>query len=298
VKILVTGSNGFIGKHICKRLRQEHEIIGLGTKSEGTLSGIQYIQADIVSLEFIPELKDRLNSCDVIIHVAACIDMSLFNDKLIDVNCKGTSHIMQLAKEIGCHQLIHTSSLPVIGFPTELPIIEEQLPKPNTLYHSSKLAAEYIVNQGVKYGIKPVNLRLPSPIGVGMSEKTLLPILLKQSLLHQPISIYGKGLRRQNYIDVRDITDAVEKCIANGVEGTYNIASETVISNIDLAKLCIEMTNSDSRITFTDKEDLEEKYCWDISIEKAKEAFAFKPQYTLRNTIMDILYSWKQIETV
>lgn len=298
MKILVTGSNGFIGRYICQRLQLEHEVIGLGTKPKGYLSNIEYIQADIEKPEFVTKIKERLKECYVIIHAAACIDMNPFNDQMIDINCKGTNHVMQLAKETGCRQLIHISSLPVIGFPSGLPITEEHLPKPNSLYHISKLTAEHIINQGFNYGIKSVNLRITSPIGAGMNEKTLLPILLKRSLQNQPITIYGRGLRKQNYIDVRDIAEAVARCVDHKVDGIYNIAAETVISNIDLARLCIELTNSDSQIFFEGREDPEEEYCWKTSIVKAKESIGFQQQYTLQTTIMDILDYWNRARTV
>ena len=294
MRIMVTGVNGFIGSHICKILLQDHhEIVGIGTQLTCDTQGIQYIHADIVSPEFASKLKTRLNSCDVIIHAAACILMEPFNDRVLDVNCKGTNHILELATKISCQQLIHTSSLPIIGFPTELPIIEEQLPKPKTLYHISKLAAEHIVKQSDRYGIKAVNLRISSPIGAGMNEKTFLPILLRKSLANEPITIYGKGLRRQNYIDVRDIAEFVMGCINNNLTGTYNVAAETVISNIDLAKLCIQITNSTSEIVYSGKNDPEENYRWEVSIAKAKKHFGFNPKYSIADSIIDILDYWK-----
>lgn len=295
MKILITGSNGFIGNYACNRLKKEHNIIGIGTKKKNTISEIEYYQGDIVSNSFVAEIKDKVESCDVIIHLAAYIDKDDFNDKLIDVNCKGTLNIVQLAIALGAKKIIYSSSLPVIGEPMILPITEEHQVHPNTLYHITKLMSEHILNLAIKFGIKSVYLRIPSPIGIGMNENTILPIILKSCLKDEPITIYGKGQRKQNYIDVRDIVEAIALAtISDKVEGIYNIASEKVISNIELANLCISITKSKSEIIFNDKVDLEESYCWDTSIKKASNTFSFQPKYALNETITGILKYWEE----
>ena len=295
--ILVTGSNGFIGSYICNRLKHAHEVIGVGTRSESSVSDIQYIQSNIESGDFVTGVINAHGQCDVFIHCAAHISKKNFEDNLLDVKCTGTNHIVQLAKEMNCTTVIHLSSIPVIGTPNDLPISELHFTAPKSLYHISKHSAEYIVNLSSDFGIMPVNLRIPSPIGAGMNEKTILPVLLRQCLLNQPITLLGKGLRKQNYIDVRDISEAVVSCINRQVKGTYNIASDAVISNVDLANLCIEMTGSKSQISFSNTIDPEEKNSWAISIAKAKNEFGFQPQYSLRDSIKTILAYWEQVES-
>lgn len=289
MKILVTGSNGFIGKYICEKLKKNHKVTGVGTKENSGVSGIDYIQTNIESVDFVNKISKKIKKCDIIIHLAALIDKEDFNDNLINVNCKGSLHIVELAKEIGVKKIIHSSGLPVIGKPIIFPITEDHPINPHTLYHITKLTSEYIINLSSKYGIKPINLRIPSPIGPEMNEKTLLPTLLIHCLNNEPIIIYGKGLRKQNYIDVRDIAETIDDIVNLDIDGTYNITSEEVISNIDLAKLCIKMTSSKSKIIFNGKEDPEDDYCWKTSIDKAKKDFSFKPKYSLNDSINNIL---------
>lgn len=289
MRILVTGSNGFIGKYVSNRLKEEYDVIGIGMRDKSTVQGIKYHQAFIESSTFVDQIKEKVKFCDVVIHLAAFIDKDEFSNKLIDVNCKGTNHVLQLAKELNCKKIIHTSSLPIIGKPMTLPITEEHELNPRTLYHNTKLMSEKIINLGSEYNIKPINLRIPSPIGVGMNEKTILPLILRQCLGNNPITLYGTGERRQNYIDVRDITEVIVNSVKNDIEGTYNVATEKTISNIELAKLCIHLTNSYSKIVFNGKEDPENSFCWDISLEKIKKAMPYKLKYTLVDTINDLL---------
>jgi len=292
MRILITGSNGFIGNYACNRLKHEHEIIGIGTKHLSTVPGIIYHKANIEDQSFVAEIKKKVEHCDIVIHLAAQMDKDNFNYKLIDVNCRGSLNVLLLAKELGAKKIIHSSGLTVIGKPVFLPITEEHPTSPSTLYHITKLTSEQIINLGSQHNINAVNLRIASPVGIGMNEGTILPVLLKRCLKNQPIIIHGNGLRKQNYIDVRDVAEAIFATIDNGIDGTFNIASETVISNIDLANLCIKTTKSYSEITFNGKEDPEESYCWNTSILSAKKTFSFEPQYSLVDTINDMLNYW------
>lgn len=292
LKILITGSNGFLGKYVCNILKEEHELVGIGTKNESSVSGIEYHSINIESDHFVSDIMSKVGACDIIIHLAAYIDKDNLNKRLIDVNCIGSLNIVSAARELGVKKIIYSSGLPVIGKPMILPITEEHPQYPNTLYHISKLMTEHIMRLAYDYGIKYVNLRIPSPIGIGMNENTILPVMLKHCLKDEPMLIYGRGLRKQNYIDARDIAEAIKTLVKNDVDGTFNITSETVISNIELAKLCKKITESNSEIVYIDKQDPEETYCWKASIDKAKEAFLFKPKYTLKDTILDILDDW------
>lgn len=294
MKILVTGSNGFIGKYLCNRLKEEYDVIGLGTNENSKVQGIEYLQAFIENPSFVSQIKEKLKSCDVVVHLAALIDKDNFNDNLIDVNCKGTIHVLQLARELNVEKIIHASSLPLIGKPITLPITEEHEINPETLYHITKSMSEQIINLGSKYNIKTINLRIPSPIGIGMNGKTILPVMLKNCLSNKPIAIYGKGERRQNYIDARDVSEVIVNSIKNDFEGTYNIASEKNISNIELAKLCIKLTNSSSEIVFNGKVDLEDDFCWDISLKKVKEVMPFYLKYSLEETIKDLINEFEK----
>lgn len=296
MNILITGSNGFIGKNLCYKLSEISDVtvFGMGKGINRNSFVKNYIEYDISIDSFNKDIITRLQNCDVIIHTAACIDKDDFNSQLIDVNCRGTNNILNLAKEINCKKIIYISSIPVIGIPTNLPITENHITKPNTLYHITKLTGEYIVNQAEKYNILPIILRIPSPVGIGMNPKTILPIFLKQCILNNDIQILGNGSRKQNYIDIRDIEQAVQKCLIKNVKGCFNIASNKTISNLELAELCIKLCNSHSRIIFSNTFDKEENVCWDISIKKAKEYLDYMPLYSIEDTIKVMIEEYRK----
>lgn len=286
--VLITGINGFIGRHIAKALYKNDAYVLYGIGRGKTLamhdsSDISYMQCDIISEASVNRVYENFPACDVLIHAAASIDFAK-GDECLSTNTIGTYHICRLAKLWKCSQFIYLSSIPIIGIPVKLPITEEHDVNPQTIYHISKYAGEQIVDIALDPQTKRTILRLPSPIGRGMRDSVILSIFLKNCYENRDLMICGKGSRRQNYIDVRDIGMGVARVLAVGAEGLYNLAGERSISNLELAKECIDITKSESNIYFQG-EDAQDDIEWDISIEKARKKLGFIPQYTVRESI-------------
>lgn len=156
------------------------------------------------------------------------------------------------------------------------------------MYHVSKLAGEYAVRAS---GIKPVILRIPSPIGPGMNRKTFLPVVISSCLENRPVKLYGTGGRIQNYISVLDIARAVCLCVKNDAEGCFNLAGDS-ISNLSLAKLCRELLSSRSEIVFAGEPDPADDQAWEISGEKAAAQMGFSPSVGIEESILALARSY------
>lgn len=291
--ILLTGSNGFVGQEIAKCIADEGHIIGLGRKSENQCPYVdEYVSADLSKEGALDSLKGR--KLDVIIHVAANLNMAADDAKVIADNCLGTFYLTRLAVETGCSRFLYISSLPVVGTPkpdeTGM-ITEKNLPHPETVYHASKLMGEHLVGLLNRQGIQSTSLRIPSPVGAGMSIKTILPVFLQQARNGETITLRGKGTRRQNYVDVRDIAQAVLKAIqALQLSECYHIVAPQTVSNVELAKLCIQMSGSQSDIKF-EGQDSSDGVDWCADGSLAEKELGFVPKYTLEDTI-----AWMQSE--
>lgn len=286
MRVLITGSSGFIGGAIAASLsRCEMEIVGLDSCPQTDFAYSAHSSLDIASDDFIHQAVHSISPCDVIIHAAASKDLDLFQPLVIKSNCLGTQQLLKLASLWKTKKFIFLSSLPVVGKPSQLPITEQHSTSPETAYHASKLFGEYLVQLAKNNRMMSVSLRLTAPIGRGMPAGRLLSIMVKQARKNAPITLYGQGGRIQNYVDVRDISQAVHLCIQKDVGGIFNIGSHESISNLNLARLCVKTLSSSSTIQFSGHPDKEEDVAWEVSIEKAHRQLGYSPLYTLEDTI-------------
>lgn len=285
-RVLITGVNGFIGRHIAEMLKKEkkYQIYGIGKKiSKSSVENINYIERDICSDGFVDSMYNKLPLCEIIIHLAACIDFNK-EKECLKVNVLGTYQVCRLANRWNCSQFIYFSSIPVIGRPEIFPITEKHMVNPKTVYHISKCTGEQIVKGILNPQIKSLILRVPSPVGKGMRTSTIIGVFLENCMKNNALVLKGKGRRRQNYVDVRDICNAVLKSIEKQADGLYHIAGEHSFSNLELARICIDIVKSESEIVFQG-EDLEEEFNWDISIEKARNEIGYIPQFSIQESL-------------
>lgn len=289
MRVLVTGSNGFIGKYITKTFSENgYEVVGVGLKKESNNPYIsRYFNWDM-GHEPIPEeiLHTKVNC---IIHAAASLDKTDDNIELIYSNCIGTFRVYELAKSISTESVILLSGVPILGLHCNQIIDEKTVPNPETMYHATKASQEFILNQLSKTGIRICSLRIPSPIGPGQPEKTIVPIFVRRAMNNEKIILSGKGTRRQNYVDVRDIADCISfLCKTRSEQGTFVIGSEKTVSNYELAELCIKLARSSSNIVFNGKEDQSDDDNWTIDCSKLKDE-GFELRYSIENTICDMI---------
>ena len=284
--VYITGSNGFIGSWLAKYLNKYYKVIGFGRQKCSRIDEIEYYKWDISNPWNTCEMPEK--NPDVIIHAAAMIDKDNLSKQSVITNCLGTYNVLEMAVKTKAKSIIYISSLPIVGEEHNNPIDEELPLKPNSLYHATKAAGELIISQAQSYGIKVVSLRVPSPIGPDMPVKTILPIFIKNALDNLPIRIMGKGTRKQNYLDVRDLAKAIKLIIDKDVNsGVYNIGAKNIISNIDLAKMCRDVLNSECDIALNGDDRLD-NLDWTTDDSKLINAIGEYQEHSMKESIIDI----------
>lgn len=299
MNILVTGSNGYIGGHVCKWLRDSgYYVIGLGRHEKSLIDVDEYVCCDLFT-ERTNGLTDLLQvpKLDAIVHLAADMRKEPFNTDVIASNCVGTQRLLELCEQKMIPTFVQLSSLPVIGKPIQDPILENHPIAPPTVYHVTKRTQELLANYAwSKYKVRTVSLRITSPVGVGINPKTILPVFIKNAMENKDIVLQGKGTRKQNYIHVRDIAQAIEKAILSNVQGVFNLASNNLISNYDLAIKCKEVIQSGSRIIFSGVADPMDDYVWNVSLDKISKEIGYIPKISIETAIYEIWNDLKQHE--
>lgn len=288
MKILVTGSNGFIGSNVAKWLKERgHYIIGLGRHEESQAEVDEYIQCDLNS-DKVFEIE--CDGIDALVHLAADMRKEPHTVTVVEANCTGTQRLLELCEEKNVPVFVQLSSLPVIGKPAECPITEHHSLKPPTVYHATKLMQEYLANYAdYKHGLRTVSFRISAPVGNGMNPKTIFPVFVDKALKGEDLVLLGKGSRKQSYVHVDDIAQAIYKAIVSEkAHGVYNLSSRNLLSNLELAEKIVEISNSSSEIKFSGTEDPSDTEVWEVSLEKIERDMGYVPEIGIEECIREM----------
>lgn len=143
MKILVTGSTGRVGRAIYIQLCTEHDVIGFDIAPSST--------ADVVaSIQDERAVAGALRGVEAVVHVAALHAPQVGHraDKDFEaINVAATRSLARLAIEAGVRRFVFTSTTALYGAgaaegePAAW-VTEETVPRPRTIYHRTKLAAE------------------------------------------------------------------------------------------------------------------------------------------------------------
>jgi len=288
VRVLLTGASGFVGGACASHLaRRGLEVVGLSRRRPGNSALAEELQADLGSPGAAEAIAAATAPCEAIVHAAASVEIGSDPVELILANCLGTQQALALGRAWGVRQFVFLSSVPVVGRPTGSPILESHQVAPETPYHATKAFGELLVATEAAAGHAGVSLRLSAPVGPGMPDDRILPVFVRRAVRDESLRVHGRGTRRQNYVDVRDVAAAVEGALERDVTGVFNVAGQDAISNRELAQLCVRELDSHSAVELTG-DDPEEGLAWEISIEKAARELGYVPHQSIEDSIHDI----------
>jgi len=226
-RVGVTGANGHIGNVVCRKLvEQGFTVRAMYHSDKRSLQdlSVEMGQGDILNLE---EVKHFVQGCEVVVHCAAIISIQGDPDgRVFKTNTEGPHHVLKAALEAGVRRIIHVSSVHAV---TELPHTEpfnESRPYKTVndpAYDYSKARGEQILLEGsVNTPLEVVILRPSSVIG----PFDFRPSLLGTALLDfyfQKVPFLPEG--GYDFVDVRDVAQAIVNAIYHGRDGEVYILS-------------------------------------------------------------------------
>lgn len=286
MRALVTGATGFIGNHlIIELLKNGWEIFCLVRQHiPAPPAGIVCIYADLSDPDSIDVAVEQTSNIDVIFHIGALLptgQLSIGVEDFLITNTISTCRLLKIASILRTKAFVFASSLPVIGKPQDLPITEKHKTTPQHPYLLSKLAAELSCEMSrCQEQTNVISLRITSPYGPGMNDRTVLANFITKVISSKDIEIYGSGQRIQNFIHISDVIRAFLLAANTKRPGVYNIAG-TSVSMLHLAEKIINIAPTSSKIIFSNKQDPQENYRWQIDMTKAHDYLEYFPKTTL-----------------
>lgn len=263
-KVLVTGSDGFIGSHLVEELVNEGAKVRafvfynsfnswgwLDTLPKEILSQIEVFTGDIRDPNGVrTAMKDR----QIVFHLAALIAIPFSYhspDSYIDTNVKGTLNIVQAAKDLNVERVLITSTSEVYGTAQYIPIDEKHPRQPQSPYSASKIGADCIAESFYRSFDTPITIVRPfNTYGPRQSARAIIPTIISQLLNGVQEIKLGDLTPTRDFLFVKDtVRGFIEIASAKSLIGhDCNIATQSEISMLTLAQELIAQINPNATI--------------------------------------------------
>ncbi len=253
MRVLITGSAGFLGAHICRAMTAAgFEVTGFDLK-ETDQPGVRAVVGDLLDAE---QLAVAVEGHDVVCHVGAIGDVYLAAERpalAASVNVAGSANVAAAARQAGA-KIVYASTWEVYGDPLYEPVDEDHPCRPDHPYNITKLAGEQILLAADRLqGVATIALRLGTAYGLGMRPNSVFELFIQRARRGEPITIQGDGSQGRQFTHARDVGRAfVLACISEERGVALNIVSPETISIKQLAEVVVdrfptEVTYGDAR---------------------------------------------------
>jgi UDP-glucose 4-epimerase len=205
MKVLVTGSSGFIGTNLMKLLGHRGVPFDLQTGQDlGSRYGIEA----------------RMAGCSAVVHLAAetGVEQSIQKPEVSLDNVTNIQRLLECCRQNNVALFMASTAGALSG-------------APRSPYAASKLAGEaYCSAYAYSYQLRTTVLRFGNVYGPWSGQKqTAIPALCRSLLDGIPFQLYGDGSQRRDFVYVEDLCRGIIKAVDTGAEGQFNLASGKLV---------------------------------------------------------------------
>ncbi len=307
-KILVTGSDGFIGSHLTEELvNQGYNVKAfvyynsfnswgwLDTLSDEIKNNIEIFSGDIRDPNGV---RIAMEGCDTVFHLAALIAIPFSYhspDSYVDTNIKGTLNVLQAAKLLNTKRVLVTSTSEVYGTAQFVPITEEHPFQGQSPYSATKIGADRLAESFFRSFDLPVTIVRPfNTFGPRQSARAVIPTIITQ-LLDGMVEIkLGSVSPTRDFSFVKDTVNGFIEIAksAKTIGQEINIATQSEISIGNLATELIRQINPNAKIVCDEQRLRPEKSEVNRlfgSNEKLKRLTNWEQQYSLEDGLKETI---------
>lgn len=239
MRILVTGTAGFIGFHLARRLIADGHVVAgvdgmtpyydvaLKRARHALLARSDAFRAHEFMLEDMGALERAATDAapEMIVHLAAQagVRYSIENPRAyVDANLTGTFNVMEMARRLGVKHFLIASTSSVYGANTLMPFTETQrADHPLTLYAATKKATEEMTHSYAHlWKIPTTAFRFFTVYGPWGRPDMALFKFVRATLAGEEIDIYGHGRMQRDFTYIDDLVEGVVRLMGKApVEG-------------------------------------------------------------------------------
>lgn len=295
--VLVTGGAGFIGSHLCKKLKElGAEVIAFDNLSYAAdvsnlvMSDMTSVACTLYPLDICSEIASNMVKQldpDFIFHLAAetHVDRSIENGlNFVKTDTLGTANLLEACRDLkNLKAFVYVSTDEVYGSVYH-PVEEDFVFNPSSPYSASKAGADHLALSYVKTHGLPISIARPcNALGPNQFPEKLIPKLICNGLTGKTMPIYGDGQQKREWIYVEDLVDALLTIARIGRKGeAYNVTSGQSKTNLSIAHDICEWLDLDPEVTIEYVEDRlghDLRYC--MSSRKITEELGWSPKVNI-----------------
>ncbi|MBR9678198.1 MAG: NAD(P)-dependent oxidoreductase [Nanoarchaeota archaeon] len=275
-KLLITGANGFIGRHLTKHLETGCELLTPSSK-----------EMDVTRLE---DVINTTKEVDYVFHLAAKSHRTDFPKENIEKaelavkeNVSGIKNVLMASTAYNVSWILFSSS--ALVYETSPTLLTEDSPfrKDEHHYARSKIRGETLCS---KYKVPTCIPRVFNGYGPGQEhQERIVPDFIKKAR-KGTIDIFGDGREKIDLIHVQDVVKAMKFLMEKQATGTYNIGSGTGTTFFELAETINRLGDFNAEITENPQEIVPHPRVADTT--KIKK-LGWKPKVTLEQGIESML---------
>ncbi len=263
-KILVTGSDGFIGSHLTEELvKSGYDVKAfvyynsfntwgwLDTLPKSILSNIEIFQGDVRDPNGV---KEAMQGVSAVFHLAALIAIPFSYhspDTYVDTNIKGTLNVLQAARDLGTQRVLVTSTSEVYGTAQYVPIDEKHPFQGQSPYSATKIGADRLTESFYRsFGLPATIVRPFNTYGPRQSARAVIPTIITQLLTGKGEIKLGSLTPTRDFNYVKDTVNGFIEIYKSDktIGEEINIATQKEISIGQLAEELIRQINPKARI--------------------------------------------------
>jgi nucleoside-diphosphate-sugar epimerase len=220
---LVTGGSGFVGSNIARMLRERREEVRILDiwRDNGQLRDVEFIQGSINDRDAVAK---AMRGIDFVHHNVALVPLAKAGKLFWTVNVDGTRNALRAAKEARVKLFCHMSSSAIFGAPNKMPITHDTPRQPVEIYGQAKLAAEELVLQAGREGMRVSSIRPRTIVGAG--RLGIFDILFDWIKDGANIYVIGSGDNLFQFVHIEDLCEVSIQSALQEKPGLYNVGTD------------------------------------------------------------------------
>jgi UDP-glucuronate 4-epimerase len=322
MKILVTGSAGFIGSALCiKLLERGDQVIGIDNHNDyydpalkearlarhANHQNYTHLRIDITERSAIEQVFVEHKPQGVInLAAQAGVRYSIENPlAYVDSNIVGFAHILEGCRQNKVKHLVYASSSSVYGSNTKMPFsTKDNVDHPISIYAATKKANELMAHSySHLYSLPTTGLRFFTVYGPWDRPDMALQKFTKAILCGEKIQVYNYGKHRRDFTYIDDIVEGLTRVLDKPpIKGhkppysIYNIGNNNPVELMDYIKALEDALGTKSRKELLPLQpgDIPDTYA---DVDDLIREFHYKPTMTVKDGVGNFVKWYKEVHT-